>query len=305
MPGLSMMRDLAVIDVGTNSVRLIWARVSPEGVEPVAKEVRVTRIGEGVDRTKRLLPKAMARTLDAIGDFIALVPAGASLWIVATSAVRGASNGAEFAQLVWERTGVTLQVLSGDEEAQLSFSGAAYALRSLSLPDPLTVVDVGGGSTEIYTGTSQGELLGGGSVPLGAVRLLERCGARLPTSEDMIGILQPLVQLNLGFYPKTLVAVGGTATSLAAIIQDLDQYDDEKVQGFAFSVQELEDCYSRLGRLSLAERRQIPSLQSGREDVIVYGAAILLEIARLTGFAKLYVSSGDLLYGLLLSSQPN
>lgn len=299
------MKDLAVLDVGTNSVRLMLAKVSPQGVEAVTKVVRVTRLGEGVDKTRRLSPKAMARTMDALADLTTLIPPGVPLSIMATSAVREALNGGEFAQLVQERTGVALQVLNGEEEARLSFLGAVYSLRSLLLQDPITVVDVGGGSTEIYTGTSKGRLLGGGSVPVGAVRLLERCQTRLPRSEVMAGILEPLVQCNLDFNPQTLVAVGGTATSLAAIIQDLQEYSDEKVQGFSISVDELESCHDRLGRLSLAERRQIPSLQAGREDVIVYGAAILLEVAKMMSFTRLYVSSEDLLYGSLISAGQN
>ncbi len=296
------MKDGAVLDIGTNSVRLILARVSPDGVETLFKEVRVTRLGEGVDTAKRLRPGAIDRTLDTLTDLVALVPPGVPLTIMATSAVRDACNGGEFAQLVQARTGVPLQILSGDEEAKLSFLGAAYSLRTLDLPDPITVVDVGGGSTEIYTGTSQGELLGGGSVSLGAVRLLERCEDRLPAPTET-EILAPLVWHNLGFRPQTLVAVGGTATSLAAIIQDLKEYSGERVQGFSFSIDELEDCYRRLGRLSLAERRQTPSLQAGREDVIVYGAAILVEVARMLMFSEILVSTGDLLTARLLSSE--
>jgi exopolyphosphatase/guanosine-5'-triphosphate,3'-diphosphate pyrophosphatase len=227
---------------------------------------------------------------------MSLIPAGTPTSILATSAVRDAQNKEEFTRLIKERLGLSLEILSGLEEAELSFRGALLSLQSYELADPITVVDIGGGSTEIYTGRVGGELLGGGSLQMGAVRLLERCGAsRLPSSGEIAEILLPLVEENLAFQPKTLVAVGGTASSLAAIIQELAIYSDAKVMGFSFSLGELEDCYAKLGRLSLEERRQIPSLQAGREDVIVYGAAILIQVARLLRFSRILVSTGDLL----------
>lgn len=285
------MRVVAAIDVGTNSVRLLVAKVAQDKVGPLAREVQVTRLGQGVDEKHRLDPVAMERTLSVLTAFTALIPQGAPAFVMATSAVRDAENGKEFAQLVKDRTGLTLQVLSGLEEAELSFRGAVFSLHDAHLPDPITVVDIGGGSTEIYTGTSTGELLGGGSAQIGAVRLLER------GRSDVVPILRPVVQKNLELCPQTLVAVGGTATSLAAIIQGLQTYNDEKVTGFSCSLDKLRKCSEKLGRLSLEERRQIPSLQAGREDVIVYGAAILVQVVELMGFSKFYTTSGDLLYG--------
>ena len=289
------MSVVAAIDVGTNSVRLLVAKVSQDKVEPLAREVQVTRLGQGVDERRRLDSVAIDRTLSILTKFTALIPQGAPASIMATSAVRDAENGKEFAQLVKDRTGLTLQILSGLEEAELSFRGAAFSLQDAHLSDPITVVDIGGGSTEIYTGTSYGELLGGGSAQIGAVRLLER------GRSDVVPILRPVVQKNLELCPQTLVAVGGTATSLAAIIQDLQTYNDEKVTGFSCSLDKLRKCSEKLGRLSLEERRQIPSLQAGREDVIVYGAAILVQVVELMGFSKFYTTSGDLLYGSLMS----
>lgn len=286
----------AVLDVGTNSVRLLLAELHGEIVKPVRREVRVTRLGQGVDASGELRPDAMARTLGALEELMTLVPPGTPTSIMATSAVRDAKNKGEFARLVEERLGLSLKILSGLQEAELSFRGALSSLRAYELIDPITVVDIGGGSTEIYTGRIGGELLGGGSLQIGAVRLLERYGDhRLPTPEEIAEILRPVIEENLAFQPKTLVAVGGTATSLAAIIQELQVYSDEKVMGSVFSLRELEDCYAKLGRLSLEERRQIPSLQAGREDIIVYGAAILIQVASLLGFSRIMVSIGDLL----------
>ncbi|HBN95859.1 MAG TPA: phosphatase [Firmicutes bacterium] len=295
MRGFRQMR--AVLDVGTNSVRLLVAKVSQGKVEPLTREVKVTRLGQGVDERRRLDPVAMGRTLAALSELTALIPKGAPISIMGTSAVRDAQNGKEFAELVKMETGLSLQILSGLEEAELSFKGAVFSLQDLHLPDPVTVVDIGGGSTEVYTGTRGGTLLGGGSAQVGAVRLLEK-GESSDLSIDL-SLLEPVVQENLKFSPKTLVAVGGTATSLAAMIQDLQEYSDEKVTGFFCSLEELKKCYRKLGRLSLEERRHIPSLQAGREDVIVYGAAILIRVVELMGISQFYTSSGDLLYGWL------
>jgi exopolyphosphatase/guanosine-5'-triphosphate,3'-diphosphate pyrophosphatase len=232
-----------------------------------------------------------------------MIPTGTPTAIFATSAVRDAKNKGQFAKLVREALGLQLEILSGEAEAELSFRGALASFEGAKLADPITVVDIGGGSTEIYTGRTSGQLLGGGSLQIGAVRLLERYGDRLPALDEITELLLPLAEKSLAFQPRTLIAVGGTATSLAAIEQELPKYSDEQVMGFAFSFGQLENCYMKLGRLSLEERRQIPSLQAGREDVIVYGAAILVQVARLLEFSRVLVSTGDLLTARLLSPE--
>lgn len=300
----------AALDLGTNSVRLLVAENRDGKLHTLRKEARVTRLGQGVDQTGRLSEAGIARSLAALLDLAAQIPPGASKVVFATSAVRDASNRAEFAQLIQENLGVPLEILSGAEEAELSFQGAVSSLEHLNLPEPISVVDIGGGSTEIYTGLSTGELLGGGSVQVGAVRMLERFITAHPLLElekqameaEVEELLKPLASQNLEYRSRTLIAVGGTATSLAALIQDLPEYSDEKVTGFAFSQEELREIYEKLGRLSLEERRQLPALQKGREDVIVCGAAILLKVVELMGFAQLYCSAWDLLYGRLARS---
>ena len=298
----------AAIDVGTNSVRILVAKVSPQGLEPVLKEAQVVRLGQGVDAAGRLSAAAMERTLDALEELAGKIPPGVPVVGMATSAVRDAANGQEFAQLCEERLGIPLEILSGAREAELSFAGAVLSLRALNLPEPITVVDVGGGSTEIYTGLATGELLGGGSSQVGAVRMLERLITAHPLRKEeklaMEGeierILTPVAEQNRAYGPKTLIAVGGTATTLAAVIQDLAEYSDEKVTGFAFSLIELQRIYEKLGTLTLEERSRIPALQAGREDVIVCGAAVLIKAAELLGFQKLYASAWDLLHGRLV-----
>lgn len=298
----------AVLDLGTNSVRLLLAQVSKNKVQPLMQETRVTRLGQGVDASGHLTEAGVERTLDALVELVTLIPANTTTSVLATSAVRDASNRGELARLVRERTGLDLKVLSGAQEAQLSFAGAVLSLQNLDLPEPLCVVDIGGGSTEIYTGLANGRLLGGGSAQLGAVRMLERFISTHPLialeqfemEQEIESLLKPLVRENLDYGPKTLVAVGGTATSLAAINLGLTKFDYEKVTGYQFSAAELEDLYANLGRLSLKERSRIPSLQAGREDVIVCGASILVRTVKLMGFSKLITSIGDLLYGSLV-----
>lgn len=300
----------AAIDVGTNSVRLLVARHTARGLEPVIRDMRIVRLGQGVDAAGRLSPAAIERTLKGLEELADLIPPGVPVSAFATSAVRDASNGQEFAQLVEERLGFPLEILSGSREAELSFAGAVLSLRELQLPEPIAVIDVGGGSTEIYTGLSTGELLGGGSSQVGAVRMLERFitthpllpAEKLAMENAIRDLLKPLARQNLAHAPQTLAAVGGTATSLAAIIQDLEEYSDEKVTGVSVSLEELQSVYAQLGRLTLEERRRLPALQAGREDVIVCGAAILLQAAQLLGFRKLYVSAWDLLYARLALS---
>lgn len=298
----------AVFDLGTNSVRLLVAEVNDKCVIQQKKEVRITRLGQGVDKTGKLDKAAITRTLDAVFDLASEISPGVPVSIFATSAVRDAKNAREFSQLVEERIGVPLEILSGAEEAQLSFCGAVLSLCHLDLPDPVSVVDVGGGSTEIYSGLQTGKLLGGGSAQVGAVRMLERFISEHPllsqdraSMEDEIErLLQPLVEDNLKLGPKTLIAVGGTATSIAAMIRDLQVYDDYQVTGIAFSKSSLIDSYDHLARLSLQERREIPSLQVGREDVIVCGAAILVKVAEMMGAEEIVTSAWDLLYGKLV-----
>ena len=297
----------AALDLGTNSLRLLVAKVTSQGLEPLRKEVRVVRLGQGVDAAGKLSPAAMERTLSALEELAALIPPGVPVAAFATSAVRDAKNGQEFASLVEERLGIPLEILSGAREAELSFAGAVWSLRHLRLPEPIAVVDVGGGSTEIYPGLEGGELLGGGSSQVGAVRMLERFITAHPLrsqeqeamEEEIRRILAPLAEQNRAHEPKALIAVGGTATSLAAIMQNLEQYSDEKVTGFAFSLAQLGETYKQLGGLTLQERGRIPSLQAGREDVIVSGAAILAAAAELLGVGKLHVSAWDLLYARL------
>lgn len=301
-----MMR--AILDLGTNSVRLLVAEVGEGRIEPLIQESRVTRLGQGVDVAGHLQLEAMERTLNTLKELVSLIPQGVPASVLATSAVRDSKNRNEFASRVKEAIGIPLQILSGTEEAKLSFAGAVLSLKHLPLSEPITVVDIGGGSTEIYTGLADGQLLGGDSAQVGAVRMLERHitshplleTEQLALEQDLDTILQPLLAENLAYAPQTLIAVGGTATTLAAMVQNLAKFSHEKVTGFEMSLAQLQELYRTLGTLSLSERKQISPLQPGREDIIICGAAILVTVTKRMGFSKLLTSVGDLLYGSIV-----
>lgn len=294
----------AIVDLGTNSVRLLVAEQANGTIKPILRETRVTRLGYGVGKIPVLSREGMERTLQALEEYQRLVPAGTAVVALATSAVRDATNREQFQELVKRRTGWELRVLSGQEEAELSFKGALLALPILTAR-PLAVVDIGGGSTEIYTGDNGGKLLGGGSSQVGAVRMLEAFISQHPVLDaewqamerEIRRVLKPLIEQNLQFNPQSLVAVGGTASSLAALLQNLESFSYEKVSGFTIGYRELGDLTAKLTKLSLAERSLLPSLQKGREDVIICGASILLQTMDLLGFTEVIVSNGDLLYG--------
>jgi len=226
--------------------------------------------------------------------------------VVATSAVRDAANRAQFVEAVRQALGWDVRVLSGREEAEYSFKGAVMAAAQ-NASGPVAVVDIGGGSTEILVGTKAGGLLTGGSVPVGAVRMTERHVTAYPIPTDELEALETQVRAELeeltaaatAAGPTALIAVGGTATTLAAVDLKMEEYDPERVTGWKLRVERLQDIYAQLGKLSLAELKQVKGLQLGREDIIAAGTCILLMSCRLMGFEECTVSDGDLLIGLL------
>lgn len=294
----------AVIDIGTNSVRLL---ITSEGIS-VARDLIITRLGRGVDHEGRLSQKAMDATVQALlrlkeqTDQYGVTPV-----VVATSAVRDAANRREFIELVRERLGWEVEVLSGDEEARFSFHGATAALQGRALLEPAAVVDIGGGSTEIYVGTAAGTLLSGGSVQVGAVRMTERHITGHPIDpmelraleDDVKRRLAPLVDNISKFSPQMLIGVGGTVTTLAVMSLQLLDYDPDTITGCELTRDDIEAFYEELGRLSIAERQQIPGLPPGRADILPAGTGILWIICQMLGIDRCIVSDGDLLQGIL------
>lgn len=319
----------AVIDIGTNSVRLLVADVAPGGTPergpvrlmPVRRDLATTRLGRGVDRRGRLSAAAMNDTLDAAAAFAneARRLGAEHIAVVGTSALRDAANRDAFIDMARRRAGLEVRVLSGREEAALAFLGAvrgtAAAGAGPAAPDGgmVFVLDVGGGSTELILGTAGGAVHGAHSVDVGAVRVTELCVHSDPISLSDWALLLTAVEARLqplwdaleaqGPPPARearLVAVGGTATTLAAMHQRLEVYDPDRVHGHTLSRADVEAVIAVLRPLTVAQRRALPGLHPQRADIILAGAVIVLQVMAGLGARKLTVSESDLLEGVLL-----
>jgi exopolyphosphatase / guanosine-5'-triphosphate,3'-diphosphate pyrophosphatase len=299
---------VGVVDLGTNSIRLLVASASPsqdQGLEEFARDMVITRIGEGVDRTGRIDPEALARTVDVLERFCRRARAlhAGRIRVSATAAVREASNRDELEASVRTHAGSQLEVITGEREASLSFLGAT---KGLDAPAPFLVLDIGGGSTEFAVGTEH--LEASISTPMGSVRLTERLIRTDPPSEDGLASVRNAVRRILddveGSVPvrsaRTLVAVAGTPTTIQAISLGLPFYDPEAIHRSWVSVGEAERVLEELVRMTTDERSAIPVMAPGRADVIVAGAVILVEVMRRFGFERALVSETDILDGLAL-----
>lgn len=302
---------VAAVDCGTNSVRLLIARGDPAhpaaGATEVDRALHLTRLGQGVDATGRFHPDALARTFAALDDFAArIAAAGASrVRFVATSAARDASNREEFFAGVRARLGVDAEVISGDEEAFLSFTGAVSALPSAHAP--ALVVDIGGGSTELVLGRkgAAGPVVERGvSLDVGSVRLRERFLHSDPPSDAEVAAATAFVDGLLDASgvdiaaARTWYGVGGTATSLAALTLGLETYDRERVHGSVVSRGDLGALAGRLLALPVADVLRYPTMQPGRADVICGGALICARIGARAA-VDLTVCEADILDGLV------
>jgi exopolyphosphatase/guanosine-5'-triphosphate,3'-diphosphate pyrophosphatase len=299
---------VGAVDLGTNSIRLLVASAGPtqdEGVEEFARDMVITRIGQGVDRTGRIDPEALARTLDVLERYCrrARVLHAERIRVSATAAVREASNRDELETSVRTHAGSELEIISGEREAALSFLGAT---NGLDAPAPFLMLDIGGGSTEFAVGTEQPEA--SISTPMGSVRLTERLiRADPPPAEDLVavrkavrGILDDVERSVPGWTGRTLVAVAGTPTTIQAISLGLPFYDPEAIHRSWLSVGEAERVLAELARMTTDERSAIPVMAPGRADVIVAGTVILVEVMRRFGFEGALVSETDILDGLAL-----
>ncbi|REJ36343.1 MAG: phosphatase [Bacillota bacterium] len=316
----------AAIDIGTNSVRLLVAEVRGDTVVAVRRALRLTRLGQGVDRERRLAPEAAARTVAAVAELAqqARDMQAKDIVIAGTSALRDARDRADFCREVERTTGLPVYILSGPGEAALSFMGAVRGLASVAGDGEGTgparevwVVDVGGGSTEVVRGTAQGQVVARASADVGAVRMTEAAVRSDPVSaEDWCHLtaaieqgLAPLWQALLGDgqaegVPAPVgglfVGVGGTVTTLAAMDQQLDPYDPDKVHGYRLSRSAVAGMLERMRAATVAERRTWPGLQPQRADIILSGTAIVLAVMTRLGADSLLVSEADLLDGLIL-----
>jgi exopolyphosphatase/guanosine-5'-triphosphate,3'-diphosphate pyrophosphatase len=301
------VRRFAAIDLGTNTVRVLVVEALGSGWHPVYEEQRVTRLGEGQAAAGVLQPIPMTRTAATVAEFVrrALSLGVDDVRIVATSAVREAANGREFADLVRTLAGRELHVISGEEEARLTLLGVSNALPTLG--GSFLLFDVGGGSTEfvVARGGSPIALL---SLRLGVVELAERFSGPGPVDPERHQAMTAEIEAKLSagltrdvFHhgAPTLVGSAGTVTTLAALDQGLQAYDADRVHGHRLTRTAIETLQARLGRLTVKERAALPCLEPGRADLIVPGAAICLAIMRRLGFEDLVVSDRALREGIL------
>jgi exopolyphosphatase / guanosine-5'-triphosphate,3'-diphosphate pyrophosphatase len=296
----------AVVDIGTNSTRLLIAELDDGHVSrELVRRTTITRLGAGVDADGRLNDEAMERVYAALEDYRALIDEnGADTAIaVLTSAVRDAANGAEFAETVGTRFGLVPHILAGEDESRLTFLGATSE-RDQSDRTPTLVIDIGGGSTELVVGAG-GEMAFHVSNQAGVVRQTERhIHSEPPEASELDALAQDARAILERGVPEEhrravahAIAVAGTATSLASIAQELEPYDPEKVEGYVLSDAGCRQLLDRLAGLTLDERRQVKGLHPDRAPTIVAGAVILIEVLRLFGLSEVEVSEHDILRG--------
>jgi Exopolyphosphatase len=275
---------VAVIDVGTNSARLLVADVREGRVSPVERRSRVTRLGRGVDLSGRLSAEAIEETCGAIGEYVeAIEELGADrVDAIATSAVRDAGNGGAFIAELRERFALSTRVLDGEEEARLTYLGATS---EHSPTRPTLVIDIGGGSTELIVGSGE-EISFHASLQAGVVRHTERHIASDPPTavelESLAADVRGLIETAIEGGPSAEegIAVAGTPTSLAAIEMQLDPYDPSRVHGHVLALPPIQRMLSQLASAPLSERVQIPGLHTDRAPTIVAGVVILAEAMR-------------------------
>jgi exopolyphosphatase/guanosine-5'-triphosphate,3'-diphosphate pyrophosphatase len=300
---------IAVVDIGTNSTRLLLADVEDGSVTELDRRTTVTRLGEGLEASGRLSEDATGRVSAALADYReAIDRLGAERVIaVATSAMRDAENGPEFRDEIKRRFGIDARTISGDEEARLTFLGATAGRDGRA---ETLVIDIGGGSTEYVAGHPGHDPDFHVSTRMGSVRHTERHLHGDPPAADELAALaddaRSIVEADVPAEVRDRVdagiAVAGTATSLAAIDQQLDPYDPERVHGYRLSRASCEALLERLARLTVAQRRGVPGLHPDRAPTIVAGAGILLESMRACGLDEIEVSEHDILQGAALAA---
>jgi exopolyphosphatase / guanosine-5'-triphosphate,3'-diphosphate pyrophosphatase len=301
--------NVAVVDIGSNSTRLLIAEVEGERVtRELVRHSEVTRLGAGVDADGRLRDDAMQRVYTTLDGYKAEIDergVGAAVAVL-TSAVRDSANGEEFADTVRDRYGLEPHVLSGDQEAELTFLGATSE-RDASDRVPTLVLDIGGGSTEMIIG-SGGEVGFHVSTQAGVVRQTERHLHADPPDPaqmdalvaDVHGILEAGVPADQRGAVQHGIAVAGTATSLAAIAQHLDPYDPERVHGYLLSAGECDRILGELAAMTVEQRRHVAGLHPDRAPTIVAGVLIFREVLRLFGLSEIEISEHDILRGAAL-----
>jgi exopolyphosphatase/guanosine-5'-triphosphate,3'-diphosphate pyrophosphatase len=302
---------VAAIDCGTNSIRLLIADIDGSNFREVVRDMEIVRLGQGVDESGQFHPDAIARTLAAVDKFAAEIAKRGveKIRFCATSATRDATNRHLFVDGVRDRLGIELEVISGDEEAALSFAGAIKDLDPSS--GPFLVVDIGGGSTEFVFGTSRVEAAL--SVNIGCVRMTERHFASDPATAEQIESARTDIQAAIAqaaaivpiTQAKTLVAVAGTATTVAAAALNLPEYDRYAIHLSRISAKQTHDAATMFATSAREQRLALGYMHPGRVDVIAAGSLVLSEIMKSTGASEFVASESDILDGMAFSLARN
>ena len=301
------MEKYGAIDIGTNSTRLLIAAKEGEILRPLSMVIEVTRLGQGVDKNRILQPESMERTIKALENYKKLAQEAqvVNLQLVATSAVRDAGNRQEFLERVAHATGLEVEIIPGEEEAKLTYWGAVADLDWP--PGNIVVFDLGGGSTEFIVGDQQGTKLLT-SIDVGAVRMTEAYLHSNPVTEEEYLAMKEHIRRELKeiltqikeYQPRLLLGVGGTATSLAAMDQELTPYDPSKVHGYSVARQGIAGITKKLKGLPVEERAtKLPGLHPKRADVILGGTAVVETILEMLNLDSLQVSENDILLGTI------
>jgi exopolyphosphatase / guanosine-5'-triphosphate,3'-diphosphate pyrophosphatase len=299
---------VAVVDVGSNSTRLLVADATADRLVELERQSRVTRLGRGVDLTGQLSAEAVEAACEAIADYVAICRERKveRIEAIATSAVRDASNGEAFVAELRERFALSAQVLDGEEEARLTYTGATFE----SPPaEPTLVIDIGGGSTELIVGSGR-EIAFHASLQMGVVRHTERHIASDPPTPkelealaaDVRALIESAVDADPAAKARAGIAVAGTPTSLASIELGLEPYDPAQVHGRTLDLRSIQRLLSQLASAPLAKRAETRGLHPDRAQSIVAGVVILVEAMRAFDLEQIEVSEHDILYGVAIGA---
>jgi exopolyphosphatase / guanosine-5'-triphosphate,3'-diphosphate pyrophosphatase len=303
------MRRVAAIDCGTNSVRLLIAEPDGAGgLKDLERRLEVVRLGQGVDATGEFHPDALQRTFAAVDEYAELIKKAEvpveNVHFVATSATRDVKNREALFAGIKQRLGVLPDVISGKTEARLSFNGALS--RVTPEGEPVLVMDIGGGSTELITGSVAGDLHSAISLDVGSVRVTERFLKQNPVADvDLARAAAYVDELLAGSGVDfgsigTWIGVAGTVTTLAGVYLGLEHYDRERVHGAVIPLPSVEELLHQLAAMTVDQIRALPSMHPGRADVITGGALVEARIAARLDVANLIVSESDILDGIAL-----
>lgn len=305
-----MTGTVAAIDCGTNAIRLLVAEVDSAGtLHEHVRLMQIVRLGEGIDRTGEFAPEALARTFAAVDEYAEVIRTleVSRTRFVATSASRDASNRDEFTAGVRRRLGIDPEVITGTEEAALSFAGAVRGLPPGLAAAPALVVDIGGGSTEFVLGVSEPEY--SASVDVGCVRMTERHLHDDPPTAEQIAAAWVDIEAAVAAAGQrvpfaeagALVGLAGSVTTVAAMAMDLPEYDASVLHGAVVSAGDVAGVTARLLAMTRAERAELPFMHPGRVDIIAGGAMVLQAAMRAAGADRVVVSETDILDGIVYS----